>query len=138
MKGMSWPVRRMRKKGGSMIVAICPHCSRYLGLEPGDWISFWATCWAGYLLIRKVDEDLRGLNRRAARKRIPIIVTQVVGKSKSLYMVIPKEICDMLGVDVGDLLLFGWTVNEGEFSIAGILGGRNSEGEKDGAQGSDS
>ncbi|GAJ10826.1 unnamed protein product [marine sediment metagenome] len=63
--------------------------------------------------------------------------TQVKGKPKAMYIVIPKGIDELLGVEVGDLLLFGWTLTEGDFSIVGILGGRNSEGENNGARGSD-
>lgn len=134
MQGIDWPVREVRKMGGSLVVTIPPHFRCHLQLVPGDWLSFWATYWAGYLIIKKVLKDLRGLTSRAAHERHPLIITQVKGKSKALWMVIPKAICEMLNIKDGDLLVFGWTLNEGEFSMAGILGGRNSEGENNEAQ----
>jgi len=116
--------------GGSKGVSIAVHACRYLGLKPGDWISFWVTYWAGYLLIRKVPADQKGLISRDGRRNYPLIITQVKGTPKAMYVVIPKEICEMLGIEIGDLLLFGWTTQPDEFSIAGCLGGRNSEGAK--------
>jgi DNA-binding Xre family transcriptional regulator len=127
------PVRKIHRRGGSKAVSIAVHACRYLELKPGDWISFWETYWPGYLLIKKVLTDLKGLSSRDAHKSHPLFITQVQGTAKAMWMVIPKEICEMLHVEVGDLLLFGWTLNEGEFSIAGVLGGRNSEGKNNGA-----
>ncbi len=128
MKGIFWPVRRVRRMGGSMVVTLCPHASCYLELKVGDWISFWRTYWRGYLLIKKVPADQKGLISKNGRRKYPLMITQVKGKPKAMYIVIPKGIDELLGVEVGDLLLFGWTLTEGDFSIVGILGGRNSEG----------
>ena len=129
MQGIFWPVRRVRRMGGSKVVTICPHARCYLELKVGDWISFWRTYWPGYLIIKKVPADLKGFMSRNGRRSYPLLITQVKGKAKAMYIVIPKGIDKLLGVEVGDLLLFGWTLTEGEFSIVGILGGRNSEGE---------
>lgn len=134
MKGIDWPVRKVRRMGGSKVVSIPPHFRCHLGLEPDDWISFWETYWTGYLLGRKLPADQKGMISRDGRGRYPLIVTQVKGKLKAMYMVIPKGIDEMLKIEVGDLLVFGWTLNEGEFSMVGDLGGRNSEGEKHDAQ----
>ncbi len=134
MKGIFWPVRRVRRMGGSMVVTLCPHARVYLELEVGDWISFWQTYWPGYLMIKKVPADQKGLISKNGRRGYPLLITQVKGKPKAMYIVIPKGIAELLGVEVGDLLLFGWTLTEGEFSIVGILGGRNSEGAKNEAQ----
>lgn len=134
MKGIYWPVRRVRKMGGSKVVTICPHARCYLELEIGDWISFWRTYWPGYLMIKKVPADQKGFMSRNGRRNYPLLITQVKGKPKAMYIVIPKGIDELLGVEIGDLLLFGWTLNEGEFSIVGILGGRNSEGAKNEAK----
>ncbi len=134
MQGNFWPVRRVRRMGGSMVVTICPHARCYLELKVGDWISFWRTYWPGYLMIKKVPADQKGLISRNGRRRYPLTITQVKGKPKAMYIVIPKGIDELLGVEIGDLLLFGWTLTEGDFSIVGILGGRNSEGEKNEAQ----
>ena len=137
MKGIDWPVRKVYQVGGSKAVTIPPHFRCHLGLEPKDWISFWETYWPGYLLGRKVPADQKGLISRDGRRSHPLIITQVQGKQKAIWMVIPKGIDEMLGVEVGDLMVFGWTLNEGEFSMAGVLGGRNSEGDKNGARRSD-
>ncbi len=134
MNGNFWPVRRVRRMGGSKVVTICPHARVYLEVQVGDWISFWLTYWPGYLMIKKVPADQKGLISRNGRRRYPLMITQVKGKPNAMYIVIPKGIDELLGVEVGDLLLFGWTLNEGEFSIVGILGGRNSEGDKNEAQ----
>jgi antitoxin component of MazEF toxin-antitoxin module len=130
MKGIDWPVREVRQKGGSLIVTIPPHFRCYLGLEPKDWISFWKTYWLGYLLGRKLTADQKGLADRDGRRSHPLMITQVQGIPKSIYMVIPKGLDEMLGVKLKDKIVFGWTLNEGEFSMAGVLGGRKSEGDK--------
>jgi len=128
------PVRKIRRAGGSLVVSIAVHACRYLGLEPGDWISFWSTYWPGYLLIKKLPADQKGLASRDGRRSHPLMITQVKGTPKAMYVVIPKRICEMLKIEEGDLLVFGWTINEGEFSIVGDLGGRDSEGENNEAK----
>jgi len=134
MQGIVLPVRRVRRMGGSKVVTLCPHARVYLEVQVGDWISFWSTYWPGYLMIKKVPADQKGFIGKNGRRGYPLLITQVKGKQKAMYIVIPKGIDELLGVEVGDLLVFGWTLNEGEFSIAGVLGGRNSEGDKNEAQ----
>jgi len=114
--GYDWPVRKLRRSKIDFIVTIPYHVREYFDLEKGDRIIFAKTTWSGLFGIMKVKAEMIEDLEDEAKKDPSLLIRKVQGNKKSLFVNVPRVICEMTKAEDEDTILFSMT------HIGGVIG----------------
>ena len=115
--GYDWPVRKVRRVGNSDQVTLPPQVRDYLELSRGDWLVFGRTEWRGLFGLMKVDQKRAEAIIKSKGDGYVVPIRKVHWSKRQASITIPKIICERLGIQAGDSVVF---VPPVQFGIVGM------------------
>ncbi len=128
--GHDLPIRRLCKSRYGCHVTLPPQVWETLQLEPGHYLLFGATHWAGLVVIARVPGEDRKLLDIIKRKDGELVARKVTRHNRSLRVVIPLAVIKILLAEPGDSLTFGLTPVSTVISVSVIKGGGDLSGSR--------